>query len=95
MKLNWQKAKSASGGYQDIIYEKMDGIAKVTINRPEVRNAFRPETVIEMYDAFTDAREDQNIGVVLLTGYGPAKDGKYAQDLEFLRSFLPKVNVVN
>ena len=78
MKLNWQKAKSASGGYQDIIYEKMDGIAKVTINRPEVRNAFRPETVIEMYDAFTDAREDQNIGVVLLTGYGPAKDGKYA-----------------
>jgi naphthoate synthase len=56
----------------------MDGIAKVTINRPEVRNAFRPETVIEMYDAFSDAREDQEIGVVLLTGYGPAKDGKYA-----------------
>jgi naphthoate synthase len=78
MKLNWQKAKPASGGYQDIIYEKTEGIAKVTINRPEVRNAFRPETIIEMYDAFTDAREDQNIGVVLLTGYGPAKDGKYA-----------------
>jgi len=78
MNFNWQKVKSASGGYQDIIYEKMDGIAKVTINRPEVRNAFRPETIIEMYDAFTDAREDQNIGIVLLTGYGPAKDGKYA-----------------
>jgi len=64
--------------YQDIIYEKMDGITKITINRPKVRNAFRPETVIEMYEAFTDAREDQNIGVILLTGYGPAKDGKYA-----------------
>ena len=73
-KFNWKK----SGKYTDIIYEKMDGIAKITINRPEVRNAFRPETVIEMYDAFSDAREDQNIGVVLLTGYGPSKDGKYA-----------------
>ena len=74
MKFNWIKAKE----YKDIIYEKMDGIAKVTINRPEVRNAFRPETVIEMFDAFTDAREDQSIGVVLLTGQGPAEDGKYA-----------------
>jgi naphthoate synthase len=64
--------------YSDIIYEKMDGIAKITINRPEVRNAFRPETVIEMYDAFSDAREDQSIGVILLTGAGPAQDGKYA-----------------
>jgi naphthoate synthase len=70
----WNKVRE----YQDIIYEKMDGVAKITINRPEVRNAFRPETVIEMYDAFTDAREDQEIGVVLLTGYGPTKDGKYA-----------------
>ena len=75
---NWKKVKSASGGYKDIIYEKMDGIAKITINRPEKRNAFRPETVFEMYDAFSDAREDQTIGVILLTGYGPAKDGKYA-----------------
>lgn len=74
MSYNWKKARD----YQDIIYEKMDGIAKVTINRPEVRNAFRPETVTEMYDAFADAREDQTIGVVLLTGKGPAKDGKYA-----------------
>jgi naphthoate synthase len=74
MSFNWKKAND----YKDIIYEKMDGIAKVTINRPEVRNAFRPETVIEMYNAFTDAREDQTIGVILLTGYGPAKDGKYA-----------------
>ncbi len=74
MKYNWVKVKN----YSDIIYEKMDGIAKITINRPEVRNAFRPDTVKEMYDAFSDAREDQSIGVILLTGKGPAKDGKYA-----------------
>lgn len=76
MKYNWKKVKD----YQDIIYEKLEGegIAKVTINRPEVRNAFRPETVKEMIDAFNDAREDQSIGVILLTGAGPAKDGKYA-----------------
>lgn len=74
MDYNWRKVKD----YEDIIYEKMDGIAKITINRPEVRNAFRPETVIEMYDAFSDSREDQEIGVILLTGKGPAKDGKYA-----------------
>ncbi|MBI5730051.1 MAG: 1,4-dihydroxy-2-naphthoyl-CoA synthase [Ignavibacteriales bacterium] len=64
--------------YQDIIYEKMNGIAKITINRPEKRNAFRPETTLELYDAFADAREDASIGVILLTGKGPAKDGKYA-----------------
>lgn len=74
MSFDWKKAKE----YEDIIYEKLGGIAKITINRPEVRNAFRPETVIEMYDAFSDAREDQQIGVVLLTGKGPSKDGKYA-----------------
>jgi naphthoate synthase len=74
MKFSWHSAKE----YKDIIYQKMDGIAKITINRPEVRNAFRPETVIEMFDAFSDAREDQSVGVVLLTGYGPSKDGKYA-----------------
>ncbi len=74
MSFNWIKVKD----YTDIIYEKMDGIAKITINRPEVRNAFRPETVNEMYNAFSDARMDEQIGVILLTGYGPAKDGKYA-----------------
>jgi naphthoate synthase len=74
MSFNWIKAKD----YTDIIYEKMDGIAKITINRPEKRNAFRPETTIELYDAFADAREDINIGVILLTGKGPAKDGKFA-----------------
>jgi len=74
MSSKWIKA----GNYTDIIYEKQDGIAKITINRPEVRNAFRPETVTEMFNAFSDAREDQSIGVILLTGAGPAKDGKYA-----------------
>ena len=74
MKFNWVKVKR----FKDIIYEKIDGIAKITINRPEVRNAFRPETIIEMHKAFTDAREDQSIGVILLTGYGPSKDGKYS-----------------
>src|SRR4030067_1533711 len=73
-KFNWKKVRK----YTDIIYEKLDGIAKITINRPEVRNAFRPETVTEMYDAFTNARMDEKIGVILLTGYGPSKDGKYA-----------------
>jgi naphthoate synthase len=58
-------------GYRDIVYDKCDeGIAKITINRPEVRNAFRPETVQEMQAAFADARDDADIGVVILTGKG-------------------------
>lgn len=64
--------------FTDIVYEKTDGIARVTINRPHKRNAFRPETVSEMIAAFTDARDDANVGVVLLTGAGPHSDGKYA-----------------
>ncbi|MFA7227405.1 MAG: 1,4-dihydroxy-2-naphthoyl-CoA synthase [Melioribacteraceae bacterium] len=74
MSLDWKSAKE----YKDIIYEKMDGIAKISINRPEKRNAFRPETTLELFDAFADAREDSSIGVILLTGKGPSKDGKYA-----------------
>ena len=57
-------------GTTDILYFKAEGIAKIVINRPEVRNAFRPETVREMQQAFTDAREDADIGVVILTGQG-------------------------
>ena len=57
--------------YEDIRYELASGIAKITINRPEVRNAFRPETVIELSDAFTRAREDTSVGVIILTGEGP------------------------
>ncbi len=64
--------------YSDILYDKCDGVARITINRPEKRNAFRPETVSQMYEAFSDAREDPKIGVVLLTGAGPHTDGKYA-----------------
>ena len=72
--LEWRKAKE----YEDIVYEKWGAVAKVTINRPEKRNAFRPQTVFEMYEAFCDAREDQSIAAVLLTGAGPHSDGKYA-----------------
>jgi naphthoate synthase len=64
---DWQPAHT----YEDIRYELSDGIAKITINRPEVRNAFRPETVIELSDAFNRAREDTNVGVIVLTGEGP------------------------
>ena len=74
MQVEWQTAKT----YEDIIYQKWQGIAKITINRPHKRNAFRPKTVFEMYDAFVDAREDNTVGVVLLTGAGPHTDGKYA-----------------
>ena len=60
----WQDQKS----YREIIYQKAEGIAKITINRPERRNAFTPLTVNELYDAFTLARDDAEIGVILLTG---------------------------
>src|SRR4051795_4916187 len=64
---DWQ----AAGDYEDIRYELADGIAKLTIARPEVRNAFRPETLIELSDAFERAREDAEVGVIVLTGEGP------------------------
>ena len=71
MSFTWQPAAE----YQDIRYELGEGdaagIAKITINRPEVRNAFRPETVVELSDALTKAREDLSVGVVILTGEGP------------------------
>ena len=60
----------AAGTFTDILYHKADGIAKITINRPRVRNAFRPLTVVEMMRALEDARDDQGIGVVILTGAG-------------------------
>jgi len=74
MKHNWEKVRE----YSDITYDKMDGIALIAFNRPEVRNAFRPETVQELHEALLDAREDNQVGVILLTGNGPSKDGKYA-----------------
>jgi len=63
----WQRA----GGYSDIRYETAEGIAKITIDRPEVRNAFRPLTVRELRHAFDVARDDPAIGVIVLTGEGP------------------------
>jgi naphthoate synthase len=57
--------------YDDIRYEKADGIAKITIDRPEVRNAFRPQTLVEVSAALDSAREDTDIGVIVLTGEGP------------------------
>lgn len=59
-----------AGQYTDIRYHKAEGIAKITINRPELRNAFRPLTVVEMGRALDDARDDESIGVVILTGEG-------------------------
>lgn len=70
----WVKVRD----YQDIIYEKKGGIARVTINRPHRRNAFTPDTVSELIHAFRDAWDDTRIGVVLLTGANPQTDGKYA-----------------
>jgi len=64
--IQWESA----GSYTDILYHKAEGIAKITINRPDVRNAFRPQTVMEMSQAFADAREDPQVGVVILTGQG-------------------------
>jgi naphthoate synthase len=63
----WQTA----GEYDDIRYETADGIAKLTIARPEVRNAFRPQTIVEISDALERAREDTAVGVIVLTGEGP------------------------
>jgi naphthoate synthase len=69
--VTWQ----AAAEYEDVRYELATGdaagIAKITINRPEVRNAFRPETVIELSEAFERAREDPDVGVIILTGEGP------------------------
>ena len=63
--------RPGGGDYGDIRYELADGIAKITIDRPEVRNAFRPETLIEISDALERAREDTDVGVIVLTGEGP------------------------
>ncbi|OUM92076.1 1,4-dihydroxy-2-naphthoyl-CoA synthase [Parageobacillus thermoglucosidasius] len=66
MAVQWKTERT----YTDILYETYEGIAKITINRPEVRNAFRPETLMELSDAFSAARDDRTIGVIILTGAG-------------------------
>src|ERR671933_1314954 len=67
MPVAWRKVRD----FQDIKAERAEGIAKITINRPEVRNAFRPETIFELQEAFADVRDDPSVGVALLTGEGP------------------------
>jgi naphthoate synthase len=64
--IQWREA----GEFEDILYHKAEGIAKITINRPDVRNAFRPQTVMEMMKALENARDDERIGVIILTGQG-------------------------
>lgn len=88
--------------FEDILFEKTeDGIAKITINRPEVRNAFRPETVIEMERAFTIARNDPSIGVVILTGMGKdafcsGGDQKVRGDEGYIgKDGIPRLNVLD
>ncbi|MFN8676318.1 MAG: 1,4-dihydroxy-2-naphthoyl-CoA synthase [Thermomicrobiales bacterium] len=94
----WEQAS----GFEDIIYEKSsDGIARVVINRPHVRNAFRPQTVQEMITAFVDAREDQHVGVVILTGQGPEAfcsggDQKVRGDAGYVGDDnVPRLNVLD
>ncbi|SHE39425.1 1,4-Dihydroxy-2-naphthoyl-CoA synthase [Fodinibius roseus] len=73
--MNWTTVKE----YEDITFKKSNGVARIAINRPEIRNAFRPKTLFELQEAFLNVREDQAIGVVLLTGEGPSpRDGKWA-----------------
>lgn len=74
-KIEWQVVKE----YRDITFNQCHGVARIAFNRPEVRNAFRPETVSELLEALTIAHESQEIGVVLISGEGPSpKDGGWA-----------------
>jgi naphthoate synthase len=97
MTMEWETIRT----YEDILYQLSGGIAKVTINRPEVRNAFRPQTVSEMSDAFAHAREDERIGVVILTGAGTQAfcsggDQKIRGDGGYVgRDGVPRLNVLD
>jgi len=96
----------AEGDYRDIRYEVAEGIARLTICRPEVRNAFRPQTLFELADAFNAARDDPEIGVIVLTGQGPdafcsggdqrirGEDG-YLGDDEVARRGIGRLNVLD
>ncbi|MEK6648727.1 MAG: 1,4-dihydroxy-2-naphthoyl-CoA synthase [Actinomycetota bacterium] len=64
------KIAVGGAGFTDVIYEMAEGIAKITINRPQVRNAFRPQTIIELQSAFSLARDEEEVGVIILTGAG-------------------------
>jgi naphthoate synthase len=71
---DWKTVKE----YEDITYKKSGGVARIAINRPNVRNAFRPQTLFELEEALIDSREDTSIGVILLSGEGPADDGVWS-----------------
>lgn len=99
---DWQSA----GEYRDIRYETADGIAKITINRPEVRNAFRPQTLFELAHAFDRARDDDTVGVIILTGQGDLAfcsggdqrirgDDGYLGDDEVARKGIGRLNVLD
>jgi naphthoate synthase len=73
--INWKTALN----FEDITYKKCEGVARISFNRPDVRNAFRPQTTSELLKAFQDANEDTSVGVVLLSSEGPSsKDGIYS-----------------
>ncbi len=97
MPVAWQRVRD----YTDIISERGEGIAKITINRPEVRNAFRPETVMELLDAFAEAREDSSVGVVLFTGAGTEAfcsggDQRVRGDAGYVgKDRVPRLNVLD
>ena len=98
--------KAAGPAYGDIRYELAEGIAKVTIDRPEVRNAFRPTTLFELSDAFRRAQDDPEVGVIVLTGEGPLAfcsggdqrirgDDGYIGDDEVARRGIGRLNVLD
>src|ERR1700685_572715 len=98
---------AAHGEWGDISYETAEGIAKITICRPEVRNAFRPETLFELAQAFDKARDDLDVGVIILTGEGPdafcsggdqrirGSDGYVGGDDEVARHGVGRLNVLD
>ncbi len=96
--LDWH---DAGGGYGDIRYEMAGGIAKITIARPEVRNAFRPQTLFELSHAFERARNDASVGVIVLTGEGPLAfcsggDQRVREDAGYADSEgVPRLNVLD
>lgn len=101
MDIKWKKIKN----FEDIKYEKgidsADGINKITINRPNVRNAFRPQTVFELKEAFSLAREDQECGVIILTGEGEKAfcsggDQKIRGDAGYIgKDGIPRLNILD
>jgi len=99
---DWQRR----GEYDDIIFEVAEGIARITINRPERRNAFRPQTLFELSDAFESARDDTTVGAIILTGAGPDAfcsggdqtirgDDGYIGDDDVARQGVGRLNVLD